>query len=92
MQINYPCADCEKSFPIRVSDREFNTTISGIRRDFCPCCRQQVGYGKVTCRHCGQAFVVRMPLRHTHNRLAFGRCPSCQNPHLQPIDPENANC
>ncbi len=90
MQINYRCADCDESFPIRISEREFRTTISGIRAEACPCCRQQVGYGKVTCRHCGNPFVARMPLRHTQRRLAFGQCPNCHKLHLQPVDLENA--
>ena len=91
MQIDYQCADCNAVFPVTISQREIRTTISGARDDSCPDCRQRVGYGEVRCEHCGEAFVARMPLRHTASRMCFGKCPRCRETHLRPVEADTAS-
>ena len=75
--IEYQCADCQRSFSISVTDDEMDTYLVSTHTEKCPSCGQKVGWGYVTCRQCGEDFVVELGHWHVHCNLAGGDCPSC---------------
>lgn len=82
MNIDYRCADCQRSFSISVTDNEMDTYLKSTHTEQCPSCGQKVGLGHVTCRQCGESFVVELAHWHVHCDLAGGKCPKCGAQHV----------
>jgi len=77
MNLQYDCADCRTTFSISVTDDEMKTVLADTHSEGCPNCGQKVGQGHVTCRQCGESFVVDLYHWHVLCDLAGGDCPQC---------------
>jgi DNA-directed RNA polymerase subunit RPC12/RpoP len=77
MNTDYDCADCWRTFSIRLGDDEMRSSLRPGRPERCPACGQRVGAGQVTCRQCQTVFTVEMPHWHVHCNVASGTCPKC---------------
>ena len=77
MKSQYACLGCQHEFEIEVSADESASTLDSMRSDTCPECNAVVGMGSVTCRGCGENFILPFPHWHVHCDLANGNCPSC---------------
>ena len=77
MNIDYRCADCQRSFLISVTDDEMRTVLASTHSEKCPSCGRKVGLGHVTCRQYGERFIVELLHWHVRCNLAGGDCPEC---------------
>lgn len=84
MNLQYRCADCQNVFSITVTDHEMRTVLDDAHSETCPSCGQKVGWGHVTCRLCGESFVVELGHWHVHCDLAGGDCPKCGSRYESP--------
>ena len=79
MKIEYHCIDCNKAFPVEVTDEEYKTVLSEAHPELCPECGRRVGTGNVQCQACGNEFVLHFAHWHIMCDLAGGNCPKCGN-------------
>jgi DNA-directed RNA polymerase subunit RPC12/RpoP len=77
MRTDYCCADCQNVFSISVTDDEMNTAMESTHSEKCPRCGQKVGWGHMTCRECGEEFIVELLHWHVHCTLGGDKCPKC---------------
>jgi DNA-directed RNA polymerase subunit RPC12/RpoP len=83
MQIEYQCLDCDKSFPIDITDEEYHSCLSNAHAEVCPQCGRKVGTGSVKCTDCGTAFVLRFVHWHVTCDLTTGNCPKCGKKYVE---------
>ncbi len=76
-EIRYRCCDCGHTFPLRITEEEYITSLDEGHEEKCDRYGQLVGKGEVNCRKCRARFVLAFPHQHVNCDLANGACPNC---------------
>ncbi|MCA9662252.1 MAG: hypothetical protein KC486_28190 [Myxococcales bacterium] len=77
IKLEYTCFECERQFPIEVSDLEYRSSLSESHTETCPRCGLRPGYARVRCRRCGRRYVAFHPHAHVICTIVDTACPDC---------------